>query len=110
MSRWWLRLALCSYSPEDNLHTSLNYINLLSDFAIHRTLLGHTRLVLSPHFIEDSYVVFICSDTFLEQSLVFLVKSILDVCRDKVDYRGESGFGLRGVGCAVNCEAPGWIC
>ena len=62
-------------------------------------IFNDTWLVLGPHFIEDSYIDFICYRTF-KQSFMFLVKSLLDICRDQVDDRGESGFGLRGVGCA----------
>lgn len=73
------------------------------------SIFNDTQLVLGPQFIEDSYVDFSCSAASLEEGLVFLVKSILDVCRDKVDYRGESGIGLQSVGFAVNCEAPSWF-
>lgn len=41
---------------------------------------------------------------------MFFVEFIFDVCRDKIDYCGERGVGLWGVGCAVDCEAPAWFC
>jgi len=72
-------------------------------------IFNDTWLVLGPYFIDDSYIDFICSGTF-KQSFAFLVKSVLDICRDQVDDCGESGFGLRRVGCAVYREAPGWFC
>lgn len=41
---------------------------------------------------------------------MFFVEFILEVCCNKLDYRGERGSGLRGVGYAVGCEIPGWFC